>query len=117
MSFTARPLSHRFETLARSPRRRAFAALRALPDLGSVRRMKALGMLARKTVIESASAPPGLAKAPPGLAKNVRGAVMLEYVTVLLLVSGLACTAIVILGMAMARFYMAQEAWLGMPIP
>jgi len=110
MSFTARPLSHRFETLARSPRRRAFAALRALPDLGSVRRMKALGMLARKTVIESASA-------PPGLAKNVRGAVILEYVTVLLLVSGLACTAIVILGMAMARFYMAQEAWLGMPIP
>jgi hypothetical protein len=35
----------------------------------------------------------------------------------LLLVSGLACTAIVILGMALARFYMAQEAWLSIPFP
>jgi len=83
---------------------------RALPDLGSVRPMKALGTLAEKTVFTSASA-------PPGLAKDDRGAVMLEYVVVLLLVSGLACTAIVILGMAMARFYMAQEAWLAIPFP
>jgi len=72
--------------------------------------MKALGMQAEKTVFKGASA-------TPGLAKNVRGAVMLEYVVVLLLVSGLACTAIVILGMALARFYMAQEAWLSIPFP
>jgi hypothetical protein len=85
-------------------------ALRALPDLGSVRRMKALGMLAEKTVLDRASA-------PTGLAQNVRGAVMLEYVVVLLLVSGLACSAIVVLGMAMTRFFMAQEAWLAIPFP
>jgi hypothetical protein len=102
--------SHRCETLARSPRQQAFAALRALPDLGSVRPMNAPGMLAEKAAFESPSA-------PPRLANDVRGAVMVEYVVVLLLVSTVACAAIVVLGMAMARFYMAQEAWLGIPFP
>ena len=109
MSISHREPSRRLETRAHLPRQRAFA-LRALADLGSVRRMNGPGMLAEKATLESPSA-------APGLARNVRGAVMLEYVVVLLLVSGLACTAIVILGMAMARFYMAQEAWLSIPFP
>ena len=107
MSVSAREQSHR---LARWHRQQAFAALRALPGLGSVRRMKALGMQAEKTDFVSASA-------PPGLAQHVRGAVTLEYVVVLLLVSGLACAAILVLGIALARFYMAQEAWLSIPFP
>jgi len=110
MSLSTRERFRRFETLARSRLHRAFPALRAVPDLSSVCGMKALGTAAEKTVFEHASA-------PAGLARNVRGAVMLEYVVVLLLVSGLACVAIVILGMAMARFYMAQEAWLSIPFP
>jgi hypothetical protein len=109
MSLSRREQSRRLETRAHSPRPLAFT-LRALPDLGSVRRMNAPGILAEKAACESPSA-------APGLAKNVRGAVMLEYVVVLLLVSGLACTAIVVLGMAMVRFYMAQEAWLSIPFP
>jgi len=36
---------------------------------------------------------------------------------VLLVVSGLACGAIVLLGMAMSKFYMSQEAWIGIPLP
>jgi Flp pilus assembly pilin Flp len=110
MSHWVREQSYRFETLARSRRQQAFAALRALPDLGSVRRMNAPGILAEKAAFESPSA-------PPQLAKDVRGAIMVEYVVVLLLVSGVSCAAIVVLGMAMARFYMAQEAWLAIPFP
>lgn len=109
MSLSGREQSSRLQAPAHSPRQRAFA-LRVLPDLGSVRRMKAPGIQAEKAGFESPSA-------SPGLLKNVRGAVMLEYVVVLLLVSGLACTAIVVLGMAMVRFYMAQEAWLSIPFP
>jgi hypothetical protein len=51
------------------------------------------------------------------LARDVRGVVIVEYVVVLLLVSGLACGAIVLLGMAMSKFYMSQEAWIGIPLP
>ena len=110
MSPWVREQSHRFETLARSPRQQAFVALRTPPDLGSVRRMNALGILAEKATFESPSV-------PRGLAQDVRGAIMLEYVVVLLMVSGVACAAIVLLGMAMARFYMSQEAWLAIPFP
>ena len=110
MSPLVREQSYRFETLVRSPRQQALGALRASPDLGSVRRMNALGVLAEKATLESPSV-------PRGLAKDVRGAIMLEYVVVLLLVSGVACAAIVLLGMAMARFYMSQEAWLAIPFP
>jgi len=72
--------------------------------------MNALGVLAERAAIERPAA-------SPALAQDVRGAVMLEYVVVLLLVSGVACAAIVLLGMAMARFYLAQEAWLSIPFP
>jgi hypothetical protein len=42
---------------------------------------------------------------------------MLEYVVVLLLVAGSACATIVMMGIAMARFYDAQEAWISIPLP
>ena len=38
-------------------------------------------------------------------------------VVVLLVVSGLACAAIVLLGMAMSKFYFSQQAWIGIPLP
>ena len=46
-----------------------------------------------------------------------RGVVIVEYVVVLLLVSMLACGAILLLGMAMSKFYFSQEAWIGIPLP
>ncbi|MEO8183212.1 MAG: hypothetical protein ABI895_30640 [Deltaproteobacteria bacterium] len=57
----------------------------------------------------------GPSRAP--LASDARGVVIIEYVVVLLLVSGLACGAIVLLGMAMTKFYWSQEAWIGIPLP
>ena len=46
-----------------------------------------------------------------------RGVVVVEYVMVLSLVCGIAGSAIVLLGLALARFFAAQEAWLSLPIP
>jgi hypothetical protein len=51
------------------------------------------------------------------LRSDARGVVIVEYVVVLLLVSALACSAIVLLGMAISKFYMSQEAWIGIPLP
>ena len=51
------------------------------------------------------------------LSADTRGVVIIEYVVVLLLVSGLACSAILLLGVAMARFFASQEAWIGIPFP
>jgi Flp pilus assembly pilin Flp len=46
-----------------------------------------------------------------------RGAVMVEYVVVLVLVVTGASAVLVLLGVAMARFYAAQQAWLLLPLP
>lgn len=51
------------------------------------------------------------------LSSDVRGVVIVEYVVVLLLVSMLACGAILLLGMAISKFYFSQEAWIGIPLP
>ena len=51
------------------------------------------------------------------LSSDARGVVIVEYVVVLLLVSMLACGAILVLGMAMSKFYFSQEAWIGIPLP
>ena len=80
-------------------------------DLGSVRRMSATGVRAGKLPCDLA------ARQGQALFTDVRGVVIIEYVVVLLLVSGLACGAIVVLGMAMSKFYFSQEAWIGIPFP
>jgi len=51
------------------------------------------------------------------LSSDSRGVVIVEYVVVLLLVSMFACGAIMVLGMAMSKFYFSQEAWIGIPLP
>jgi hypothetical protein len=51
------------------------------------------------------------------LSSDVRGVVIVEYVVVLLLVSMLACSAILVLGMAMSKFFFSQQAWIGIPLP
>jgi len=43
--------------------------------------------------------------------------VIVEYVVVLLLVSMFACGAILLLGMAMSKFFFSQQAWIGIPLP
>ncbi|HEU4581465.1 MAG TPA: hypothetical protein VFS67_24575 [Polyangiaceae bacterium] len=48
---------------------------------------------------------------------DVRGVVVVEYVVVLLLVSMFACGAILVLGMAMSKFFFSQQAWIGIPLP
>lgn len=51
------------------------------------------------------------------VSRDARGVVIVEYVVVLLVVSMLACGAILVLGMAMSKFYFSQEAWIGIPLP
>jgi hypothetical protein len=51
------------------------------------------------------------------LCSDVRGVVIVEYVVVLLLVSMFACGAILLLGMAMSKFFFSQQAWIGIPLP
>jgi hypothetical protein len=85
--------------------------LHLLSDLCSVRCMSAAGTRAEAPVHEPFRA------SWRALSSDVRGVVIIEYVVVLLLVSGLACSAIVLLGMAMSKFYMSQEAWIGIPLP
>ena len=51
------------------------------------------------------------------LITDARGALMLEYVVILLLVAGGACAAIVMIGIAMAQYFAAQQAWLLIPFP
>lgn len=51
------------------------------------------------------------------LFSDVRGVVIVEYVVVLLLVSMFACGALLLLGMAMSKFYFSQQAWIGIPLP
>jgi hypothetical protein len=85
--------------------------LRLLADLGSLRPMSLPGARAGK--------PPSAYKGRPivALSSDVRGVVIVEYVVVLLLVSALCCSAIVVLAMAMVKFYASQEAWIGIPLP
>jgi hypothetical protein len=85
--------------------------LHLLSDLCSVPAMSPAGARA-EAPLHWASLAPWRA-----LARDVRGVVIVEYVVVLLLVSGLACSAIVLLGMAISKFYMSQEAWIGLPLP
>jgi hypothetical protein len=42
---------------------------------------------------------------------------MLEYVVILLVVAGGCCAALVVLGIALARYYATQQAWLLIPFP
>jgi Flp pilus assembly pilin Flp len=51
------------------------------------------------------------------LISDARGALMLEYVVILLLVAGGASAAIVMIGIAMAQYFAAQQAWLLIPFP
>jgi len=51
------------------------------------------------------------------LSTDTRGVVIVEYVVVLLLVSMFACGAILLLGMAISKFYFSQQAWIGIPLP
>ena len=51
------------------------------------------------------------------LITDARGALMLEYVVILLVVAGGACAAIVMIGIAMAKYFAAQQAWLLIPFP
>jgi hypothetical protein len=85
--------------------------LRALADLGSLRPVSLPGARAGRPAC-ALTALPKLA-----LRSDVRGVVIVEYVVVLLLVSALACSAIVVLAMAMVKFYASQEAWIGIPLP
>ena len=82
-----------------------------LADLASLRPMSLTGAGAGK--------PSSARTGYPSLAlwSDVRGVVIVEYVVVLLLVSALACSAIVVLAMAMVKFYGSQEAWIGIPLP
>ena len=85
--------------------------LHLVADLCSVAAMSPAGARAEAPLPRAPRAP-GRA-----LARDLRGVVIVEYVVVLLVVSGLACGAIVLLGMAMSKFYMSQEAWIGIPLP
>ena len=51
------------------------------------------------------------------LQQDERGVVVVEYVMVLLVVCGAAGSALVLLGLGLAKFYAAQEAWLSLPFP
>jgi Flp pilus assembly pilin Flp len=51
------------------------------------------------------------------LSTDARGAVMAEYVVLLVLVAGGASATIVVLGIAMAKYFAAQQAWLLIPFP
>jgi hypothetical protein len=51
----------------------------------------------------------------PSLHGDERGVVVVEYVLVLLLVCAGAGGALVLLGIALAKFFAAQEAWLSLP--
>jgi hypothetical protein len=51
------------------------------------------------------------------LQQDERGVVVVEYVLVLLVVCGAAGSALVLLGLALAKFFAAQEAWLALPFP
>jgi len=101
-----------FET-ARLPRwgTRGQRPLHLLADLCSVRSMSAAGIRAEAPLHGTSRVSWG------ALASDLRGVVIVEYVVVLLLVSALACSAIVLLGMAMTKFYWSQEAWIGIPLP
>lgn len=57
------------------------------------------------------------ASTPTSLRSAERGVVVVEYVMVLLLVCVGAGGALVLLGIALAKFFGAQEAWLGLPFP
>ena len=89
--------------------------MRRVSDLGSVRGMFAGARAETRGPWDPRSW--GGSPLRRGLARDVRGVVIVEYVVVLLLVSGLACGAIVLLGMAMRKFYFSQEAWIGIPLP
>jgi len=94
--------------------------LRLVPDLSSVRVMSAgaradfRGMRAARNSRGSTS---GESPLRGRLSSDARGVVIVEYVVVLLLVSMLACGAILLLGMAMSKFFFSQEAWIGIPLP
>lgn len=51
------------------------------------------------------------------LQQDERGVVVVEYVMVLLVVCMAAGSALVLLGLGLAKFYGAQEAWLNLPFP
>lgn len=84
--------------------------LRHCNDLYSVPPMFATGKRAER----GGSLP---AASAPSLRSDERGVVVVEYVMVLLLVCVAAGGALVLLGIALARFFGAQEAWLGLPFP
>ncbi len=42
---------------------------------------------------------------------------MMEYVVLLLVVSGGCCAAIVVMGVALAKYFAAQQGWLLIPFP
>lgn len=94
-------------------------------DLGSVRVMSAGARAEVRGASGGVSLLPRLFRAAlssnalssHALSSDVRGVVIVEYVVVLLLVSMLACGAILLLGMAISKFYFSQEAWIGIPLP
>ena len=57
------------------------------------------------------------ASAPRALRRDERGVVVVEYVMVLMLVCVAEGGALVLLGIALARFFAAQDAWLSLPFP
>lgn len=85
--------------------------LRSCNDLYSVRPMFATGKRAERGV------PVPAATVLSAVRRDERGVVVVEYVLVLLLVGSAAGAALVLLGIALTRFFAAQEAWLGLPFP
>src|SRR5688572_31472273 len=83
--------------------------LRRCNDLYSVRPMFATGKRAERGVRVPGA--PVQAALQPSLHRDERGVVVVEYVLVLLLVCAGAGGALVLLGIALARFFAAQEAW------
>jgi hypothetical protein len=77
--------------------------------------MFATGKWAERGVRVPAAAVPSAPR--HSLHRDERGVVVVEYVLVLLLVCAGACGALVLLGIALAKFFAAQEAWLSLPFP
>lgn len=91
--------------------------LRGCDDLYSVPPMFATGKRAQYRGSSPAASSPCSWCSPCSLRADERGVVVVEYVLVLLLVCAAAGGALVLLGLALARFFAAQEAWLGLPFP
>jgi Flp pilus assembly pilin Flp len=66
---------------------------------------------------EAGTFAPKAGKGMKKLIADARGAVMAEYVVLLVLVAGGASATIVVIGMAMSRYFAAQQAWLLIPFP